>query len=59
MTPENIEQLKQLKQLLDDGVLTAEEFALQKSLILAPPQNPELVNDAPVSTAWDSVATQW
>lgn len=44
MTPEDIEQLKQLKQLLDDGVLTAEEFALQKSHILAPPQNPELVN---------------
>ena len=44
MTPEDIEQLKQLKQLLDDGVLTAEEFALQKSLILVPPQNPELVN---------------
>jgi len=44
VTPEDIEQLKQLKQLLDDGVLTEEEFALQKSLILAPPQNPELAN---------------
>ena len=44
MTPEDIEQLKQLKQLLDDGVLTAEEFAIQKNLILASPQNTELAN---------------
>jgi hypothetical protein len=44
MTPEDIEQLKQLKQLLDDGVLTAEEFALQKNLILASPQNTEVAN---------------
>ena len=44
MTPEDIEQLKQLKQLFDDGVLTAEEFAIQKNLILASPQNAELAN---------------
>ena len=44
MTPEDIEQLKQLKQLLDDGVLTAEEFAIQKNLILASPQNTEVAN---------------
>jgi hypothetical protein len=44
MTPEDIEQLKQLKQLLDDGVLTAEEFAIQKNLILGAPQKTELAN---------------
>lgn len=43
MTPEDIDQLKRLKQLLDDGVLTAEEFEVQKSAILAPSENIELV----------------
>jgi hypothetical protein len=42
MTPEDIDQLKRLKQLLDDGVLTTEEFELQKSVILSTPQNTEL-----------------
>ena len=42
MTPEDIEQLKRLKQLLDDGVLTTEEFELQKNVILSTPQNTEL-----------------
>ena len=37
MTPENIEQLKQLKQLFDEGVLTTEEFELQKRGILLSP----------------------
>ena len=58
VTPEDIEQLKQLKQLLDDGVLTAEEFALQKSLILAPPQNPELVNSESQSKQVDGSSTK-
>ena len=40
MTPENIEQLKQLKQLFDEGVLTTEEFELQKrGLLSSPDQN--------------------
>jgi hypothetical protein len=42
MTPEDIDQLKRLKQLLDDGVLTTEEFELQKNVILSTPQNTEL-----------------
>jgi hypothetical protein len=33
MTPEDIEQLKQLKQLVDDGVLSPEDFEVQKNLI--------------------------
>ena len=37
MTPEDIEQLKQLKALFDEGVLTAEEFELQKSGLLSSP----------------------
>ena len=36
MTPEDIEQLKRLKILHDSGVLTAEEFDLQKKLVLNP-----------------------
>jgi hypothetical protein len=43
MTPEDIDQLKRLKQLLDDGVLTIEEFELQKTAILSSPQNIQLV----------------
>lgn len=34
MTPEDIEQLRRLKILLDSGVLTAGEFDLQKKLVL-------------------------
>jgi hypothetical protein len=48
MTPEDIEQLKQLKQLFDTGVLTAEEFELQKQLVLksdTPEQAPGLVSE--------------
>ena len=37
MTPEDIEQLKRLKALFDDGVLTAEEFELQKRGLLSSP----------------------
>ena len=36
MTPEDIDLLKRLKQLLDDGVFTQEEFDKQKALILNP-----------------------
>ena len=39
MTPEDIEQLRQLKQLADSGVLSAEDFELQKNLILASSDN--------------------
>jgi len=35
MTPEDIEQLKQLKQLVDSGVLSPEDFEVQKNLILS------------------------
>ena len=35
MTPEDIEQLKRLKALFDDGVLTTEEFELQKRGLLS------------------------
>ena len=35
MTPEDIEQLKQLKELFDEGVLSTEEFELQKRGILS------------------------
>lgn len=35
MTPEDIEQLKQLKQLVDDGVLSPEDFEVQKNLIFS------------------------
>ena len=34
MTPEDIEQLKQLKALKDDGVITEAEFEAQKQLVL-------------------------
>ena len=34
MTPEAIEQLKELAQLKDQGILTDEEFAAQKAKIL-------------------------
>jgi hypothetical protein len=34
MTPEAIEELKQLAQLKDQGILTEEEFAAQKAKIL-------------------------
>jgi hypothetical protein len=34
MTPEAIEQLKQLAQLKDQGILTEEEFTAQKAKIL-------------------------
>ena len=36
MTPEDIDLLKRLKQLLDDGIFTQEEFDKQKALILNP-----------------------
>lgn len=39
MRPEDIEQLRQLKQLADSGVLSAEDFELQKNLILASSDN--------------------
>ena len=51
MTPEDIEQLKQLKQLVDSGVLSPEDFEGQKNLIFSSssrsteqpnPFNPEL-----------------
>jgi hypothetical protein len=35
MTPEDIEQLKQLKQLVDDGVLSPEDFEVQKNFIFS------------------------
>jgi hypothetical protein len=35
MTPEDIEQLKQLKQLVDSGVLSSEDFEVQKNLIFS------------------------
>ena len=35
MTPEDIEQLKQLKQLVDSGVLSQEDFEVQKNLIFS------------------------
>ena len=48
MTPEDIEQLKQLKQLVDDGVLSPEDFEVQKNLILSSTsrstEQPGLVN---------------
>jgi hypothetical protein len=34
LTPENIEQLKELAALKDQGILTEEEFAAQKAKIL-------------------------
>jgi hypothetical protein len=37
MTPEDIEQLKRLKALFDDGVLTTEEFELQNRGLLSSP----------------------
>ena len=46
MTPEDIEQLKQLKALFDEGVLTTEEFELQKGGILS---SPDQSVDAPWS----------
>ena len=46
MTPEDIEQLKQLKALFDEGVLSTEEFELQKRGILS---SPEQSVDAPWS----------
>ena len=39
MTPEDIEQLKQLKQLVDSGVLSPEDFEVQKSLIFSSAEN--------------------
>lgn len=39
MTPEDIEQLKQLKQLVDSGVLSPEDFEVQKSLIFSSVEN--------------------
>ncbi len=39
MTPEDIEQLKQLKQLVDDGVLSPEDFEVQKNLIFSSAEN--------------------
>ena len=39
MTPEDIEQLKQLKQLVDDGVLSSEDFEVQKNLIISSAEN--------------------
>lgn len=48
MTPEDIEQLKQLKQLVDSGVLSPEDFEVQKNLILSSTsrsaEQPGLVN---------------
>ena len=46
MTPENIEQLKQLKALFDEGVLSTEEFELQKRGLLS---SPDQSVDAPWS----------
>ena len=46
MTPEDIEQLKQLKELFDEGVLTIEEFEFQKRGILS---SPDQSVDAPWS----------
>ena len=46
MTPEDIEQLKQLKALFDEGVLSTEEFELQKRGILS---SPDQSVDAPWS----------
>ena len=34
MTPEDLDQLRQLKNLMDSGVLSAEDFEAQKNLIL-------------------------
>jgi hypothetical protein len=39
MTPEDIEQLKQLKQLVDSGVLSPEDFEIQKNLIFSSAEN--------------------
>ncbi len=39
MTPEDIEQLKQLKQLVDSGVLSSEDFEVQKNLIISSAEN--------------------
>ena len=39
MTPEDIEQLKQLKQLVDSGVLSPEDFEVQKNLIFSSAEN--------------------
>ena len=39
MTPEDIEQLKQLKQLVDSGVLSSDDFEVQKSLIFSSAEN--------------------
>jgi hypothetical protein len=35
MTPEDLDQLRQLKNLMDSGVLSAEDFEAQKNLIFA------------------------
>jgi hypothetical protein len=47
MTPEDIEQLKQLKALKDDGVITEAEFETQKQLVL----NPDFVESDLKSTS--------
>jgi hypothetical protein len=47
MTPEDIEQLKQLKALKDDGVITEAEFETQKQLVL----NPDFVESNLKSTS--------
>ena len=49
MTPEDIEQLKQLKALKDDGVITEAEFETQKQLVL----NPDFVEPDLKSTSSD------
>ena len=43
-----VEKLKQLKELLDDGVLTQEEFDAQKKQVLATP-TPVQGNQVPVA----------
>ena len=45
MKSEDIELLRRLKQLLDDGVLTAEEFDFQKRALLDPNDGVKVVRD--------------
>ena len=45
MKSEDIELLRRLKQLLDDGVLTAEEFDFQKRALLEPNDGVKVVRD--------------
>ncbi|MGO3005532.1 MAG: SHOCT domain-containing protein [Lactococcus cremoris] len=47
-----IDELKELKQLLDDGILTQEEFSAQKSHLLE--SSKEIVNADPTSNSIES-----